>query len=102
MPKIQTTDATKGCTVRGEWRQANGAPVVNGELTFAPQHGGLWQGRVISERYIAAATDKDGRFAVTLVPSSVVGPYTVTMGGQQFVIDVPDSSAAVMAGIIAR
>ncbi len=101
MPKIYRVEASQpGCTVRGLWLQANGTPVAAAEVTFLPQHGGIWNGRVISERFVSTTTDKDGRFSIVLAPSSVVGAYRVAVGGQEFNAVVPDSGAVDLADIV--
>ena len=100
MPKVRpttdvvTTGAHEGCLVRGRWMRADGTPAANQTVRFEPKRGGIWQGQAIGRDPFTVQTDADGRFALALVPSSVVGQYTVRISKAIWVIEVPETTDA--------
>lgn len=90
-----------GCTVTMLLAGADGkVPSMPSGVRFAPERGGLFDGRAVSATPIMVQVDRSGRAVVVLAPSSVVGDYTVRAGPSVFRIRVPDAPAAAMKDII--
>jgi len=98
MPKIHRAPAA-GCQVTGVFYRADGRPLAGQRVRFLPTRGGIWQGRVIGRASVEVITDAQGRLAVELAPSSVVGRYEVTVDEARYAVDVPDRPAALFEEI---
>lgn len=90
----------RGCKVSGYYRQPDGPPPADAQITFRPEKGGLYAGTMYSGDAIRVKPQSDGRFEVVLPPSSALGLYTVTFGKITVKIEVPEKSKADFASLI--
>ena len=89
-----------GCNVMGIALDAGGGAA--GEVKLTPSRAGVYRGRAYSAEPVRVKVEQDGGWSAVLVPSSVVGPYTVKVAGQSFTIEVPDAGKAKFEDLINR
>lgn len=86
------------CLVRGKWLLADGKPDTR-LFTIKPEHGGLNGGAWWSGAEILVQPTADGSWSASLLPSSVLGTYTVVRRGQQFKLIVPERAGVEFSAI---
>lgn len=91
-----------GCRVSGRWLTTAGAPVRGGSFWLQPEREAVWRGVVYTADKVVITPDPQGRWEVTLPPSSAVGVYTVEIGTLRFKMVVPDGQAVAEFAEIAR
>ena len=79
-----------GVRISGRRMRADGSADTDA-LRITPERGALVNGVLYSKAAIEVTPDAEGRFEVTLPPSSALGPYTVQVdGGPPLRLVVPD------------
>lgn len=82
-----------GVVVTGRRLRVDGSPDTDA-LRFTPEHDALVNGVVYSAVAVEVTPDGDGRFTVTLAPSSAVGRYAVQLARRVVSLLVPDAGPA--------
>lgn len=97
----QVTGEHAGVVVSGRRLRVDGSPDTDA-LRFTPEHDALVNGVVYSAVAIEVTPDGDGRFTVTLAPSSAVGPYMVQLARRVVSLVVPDAGPAAFDDCVVR
>ena len=92
----------QGCKITGVCLQAGGKP-ESVKIIIRPERACLYSGVAYSVADCIVEPRADGRFEVTLPPSSYAGLYKVFMGNARFQMTVPEAAQAQfgqIAGVI--
>lgn len=82
-----------GCLVSGRVMNAAGGPTID-YLILTPEHGAFVNGVWYPAQSARITVEPDGRWLAVLLPSSVVGTYTVRIARDHFDMQVPDAAEA--------
>lgn len=82
-----------GCKVRGRVLSAANGPAVTC-LTVRPARSAQVNGVIYNPVVSQITVGPDGRWSAVLMPSSLVGPYRVTIGREAYSMIVPDDAEA--------
>ena len=83
----------QGCKISGRRLLPGGAPDVT-PLEVTPGRAGVYQGATYGREPIIIQPALDGRFEMTLPPSSVLGVYKVQVSATTWNMVVPDAPSA--------
>ena len=95
MPRVVTipTEASPGCKITGRRLLPGGTPDCT-PLEVTPGRTGVYQGVAYARTPIIIQPAADGRFEMTLPPSSALGVYKVQTGAVTWNMVVPDAPNA--------
>lgn len=91
---------TRRCRVSGRLVGPDGTPLAS-HATVQASRRGMWNGAMVMNGVIRVSIDQTtGKFAVELIPSEVVGTYTLRVDRERFTFDVPRVPAADFADLL--